>query len=129
MFRLMAVATVLCLIVMHEATTPAVKLGATILGFVLLPCLTLKGPGTRAERQWATATLFGAMLSYAVADFGGVPSARWGFVAFATAAVVPSLVKFMALAFPVIRNALRIRVLLRADGGDRKELIDELTRL
>lgn len=128
MLRLLAVACVLCLIIVHEATTAAVKAGAGVMGIVLLLLVTLKGPGTRRERLWATALLAGATLSWAAADFGHVRGAIWGFIACAAALVVPSFVRTIALAFRAIRNALRIRLLLRA-GAEQEAIDDALTRL
>ncbi len=123
-WKLIAIACVGCLIVVHEATTPAIKTGAWIVGFVLMPILAFAWPGTTRERWWAATMVVGAIVSDAIADYGQVRAARWGVLVFGAVLVVPSLVKVLALAFRTIRNALRIRVLLRA--GVEPELIDDV---
>jgi hypothetical protein len=126
-WKLIAIACVGCLVVVHEAATPAIKTGAGIVGFVLMPILAFAWPAPARERWWVAAMTLGAIVSFAIAEFGQVRAAMWGVLLFGAMLAVPPFVKVLVLAFRVIRNALRIRVLLRA--GAAPELIDDLTRL
>jgi hypothetical protein len=125
-WKLIAIACVGCLIVVHEATTPAIKTGAGIVGFVLMPILAFAWPGTTRERWWAATMVLGAIASYVVADIGHVRAALWGVLIFIAALVLPPCVTMFALAFRTLRKAIRIRILLRA--GAEQKLIDDALR-